>query len=965
MVGASALSLRGWWFESQPNRTQDPQMNFSTSCTHLIIKRPDRSEKFLAACAAGIWVLQKDYVLESAQIGHWLNEENFEWLCEPGDVSASAYPREVSHLWRKHIATQGGRGAFFGWKVVLEHFVDEQLYWRLLRILLAGQAKIYPRIPPDKDVTFVIRMDKLTFSPTVEGLPCVTATYICKHLLKGPILSPDKSLRANGAGVLARATSRDRNPEEAANDLLSTGSALGSFEQQTCCEIQEEPLTDGLPCVPIKKFRSCREDTEGMNNVPTVPLNKRLERLSNFISSKQFMCSLYHRSCTLACGFSRTRECRQVRKMTQSAVKRVQNKIDCEYFTQALSDVRSNICVKLRPPEMLMHNILQHILRKCDVLMMSQFADMFQRLLTAFPPGSAKDMADYYMNVLFYKQGCDHDNDGWNLLKKAVKMSFTDVTECPEKSQLKEVYIKLLSCFIALFEFELFFINIRNTEESLSDSTTLGPFVLEKLFYTNSGIATLTCSGIEWLGQQLVEQFRTTQDNVTAMNVVISECLGDMLSVIVEFLFLWNKISGVQSTFLRNFAYFLAVLSSDLTTLAIGRFVKSIGSPWLQMEVCRMILELIFEVDNVQTEHQSSTLHGIVHSFVNIKSMKRKTFIQQVSSDRKRGLQEESSTPRNGSADKLADDACCSINRKGETKLHAACINNDVKGLSQLLSIPGIDINVQDNAGWTPLHEACLHGHTACVEAILNMQPDVNLMIGVKGVTPIHDAVMSGNRDIVELLVRHAGSTFLHVHLNNNITVLDLLKGHFPQEGLARLIEDVEHATDKVCVKGNACGDYGAVNDTKCSHNIEQTRDHVLMLNQRPETSGPFSSSCANDQEVYCLLVFLMLKNYIWVNRLHRLTCLAVAEGGEMKDKLSILMRLSCQAHGPIASYLEDLRILVELPQYVTLLHRSLEKSLSPHPLSKRTREVLHNILVISSSVSKPEHGKYFSHDEH
>uniref|UniRef100_A0A8C4Q3Q9 Uncharacterized protein n=1 Tax=Eptatretus burgeri TaxID=7764 RepID=A0A8C4Q3Q9_EPTBU len=505
------------------------------------------------------------------------------------------------------------------------------------------------------------------------------------------------------------------------------------------------------------------------------------------------------------------------------------------------------------------------LFQKCDVLMMSQFADMFQILLSAFPSWSAKDMAEYYISILFYKQGCDHDNDGWDLLKKAVKISVADVTDCPGKSEQKEVYIKLLSCFITLFEFELFFINTRNTKES-SEPTTFGPFVLAKLFCTNSGVAPLTWSGIEWLGQQLVEQFRTTQDNV------------------------------------------------------------------------------------------------MVHSFVNIKSMKRKTFIQQVSSiDRKLGLLEESSTPKNGKADELADHPCCSLNRKGETKLHVACINNDIKGLSQLLSIPGIDINIQDNAGWTPLHEACLHGHRACVEAILNMHPNVNLMIDVKGVTPIHDAVTNGHWGIVEVLVRHAGPTFLQVHLNNNVTVLDLLKSHFPQEKLVKLMQDVEHATDRLCVKGNAHGGDGAVFETACSRDIKQTRDRKLMS----VISQPFSCSCADDQEVYCLLVFLTLNNYIWVNRLHQLTLLAVADGGETKDKQSMLMQLSCHAVGPISSYLEDLRTLIELPQHVTLLKHSLEKSFYPHPLSKRTQVLLNNILIISSRVSKPQHGKYLTRDEH
>ncbi|KAK2501553.1 hypothetical protein MC885_017447 [Smutsia gigantea] len=49
------------------------------NCTHLIAERLCKSEKFLAACAAGKWVLTKDYVIHSARSGRWLDETTYEW----------------------------------------------------------------------------------------------------------------------------------------------------------------------------------------------------------------------------------------------------------------------------------------------------------------------------------------------------------------------------------------------------------------------------------------------------------------------------------------------------------------------------------------------------------------------------------------------------------------------------------------------------------------------------------------------------------------------------------------------------------------------------------------------------------------------------------------------------------------------------------------------------------------------
>ncbi|KAK7808577.1 hypothetical protein U0070_015937 [Myodes glareolus] len=100
-------------------------------------------------------------------------------------------------------------------------------------------------------------------------------------------------------------------------------------------------------------------------------------------------------------------------------------------------------------------------------------------------------------------------------------------------------------------------------------------------------------------------------------------------------------------------------------------------------------------------------------------------------------------------------------NLKGETALHRACIKNQVEKLIILLSLPGIDINVKDNAGWTPLHEACNYGNTVCVQEILQRCPEVDLLTQVDGVTPLHDALSNGHVEIGKLLLQHGGPELL------------------------------------------------------------------------------------------------------------------------------------------------------------------------------------------------------------
>lgn len=51
-------------------------IQFEAGCTHLVIKSPNRNEKFLAFCAAGKWVLSIDFLEDSIKAGHFLPVRN-------------------------------------------------------------------------------------------------------------------------------------------------------------------------------------------------------------------------------------------------------------------------------------------------------------------------------------------------------------------------------------------------------------------------------------------------------------------------------------------------------------------------------------------------------------------------------------------------------------------------------------------------------------------------------------------------------------------------------------------------------------------------------------------------------------------------------------------------------------------------------------------------------------------------
>ncbi|XP_012271761.1 tonsoku-like protein [Orussus abietinus] len=122
--------------------------------------------------------------------------------------------------------------------------------------------------------------------------------------------------------------------------------------------------------------------------------------------------------------------------------------------------------------------------------------------------------------------------------------------------------------------------------------------------------------------------------------------------------------------------------------------------------------------------------------------------VQESSTSTKRRNKSKGSSTRTGFVVKR--------NNKGESQLHVACIQGNMKTVERLLAA-GHPTNTRDYCGWTPLHEAVNHGFTEVAKLLLQAGADVNDPGGPMcgGVTPLHDAAACGNFSSMNLLIQH------------------------------------------------------------------------------------------------------------------------------------------------------------------------------------------------------------------
>ncbi|KAI8801806.1 BRCT domain-containing protein [Cladochytrium replicatum] len=123
-------------------------------CTHLIVGKPNRTEKCLAAIASGVWVLRPSYVYASDDSGCFVDEDEHEWNVSIETPAEDHQTILAARRWRTALSDGDYTNkAFSGWNILL--LVEGKKRDGYLRVLRAGGAMVTYDVRSARDIEHV------------------------------------------------------------------------------------------------------------------------------------------------------------------------------------------------------------------------------------------------------------------------------------------------------------------------------------------------------------------------------------------------------------------------------------------------------------------------------------------------------------------------------------------------------------------------------------------------------------------------------------------------------------------------------------------------------------------------------------------------------------------------------------------------------------------------------------------
>ncbi|XP_058230754.1 SMC5-SMC6 complex localization factor protein 1 [Hemibagrus wyckioides] len=730
---------------------------YKETMTHLITTNPTPSEKFLAACAAGKWIVTPQFVLDSVKHKAWLPEASYE-LNLTANIKAPVTANPLQK-WRENVARGITSGAFQDWVVYLE--IEDHVRRAMFeRILKAGKAKLCTDKSATQAITHVLTKDGSKTSRKLTA-PYFNITYIAEHLF-GAVCS-DMNWSIN----------------------------LNKVSQQASCVRPEV-----MECAPITV------EDEPMDITDNSFLFKLEETLKDYITRME----VQKRKLLKVPGFYTfyTPVLPTERAKVKVDFSIVQSLVECSLFDQALEEVQGCLNPGVLPPESVLHVFMQYALHgEAETYFLGMFNIVLNDILCNNPTWSTPKSTRYFLKIL----QCPQCESGvWPFLQTSVRFCLGSTATChslpsPASKELLHFHGNLQAFILRLFQLEL------HATASAEQAAGSRGSVLYSMFWNVWEKMTLSSKPLQQLAELLVEATLWALHSSEKWRLRVLGTLQEILAVVVEY---WaqehTRLNSriVQKGF-QDLAEHMAILCQDLHPDTLRELVPALPSHQLRMLTADAIFRNICTRNGLLIRSEPLSLHKIVFSYLKALGQlcgckprhlpKHSTKRTVTPSSNSQGGRERKDV--GGSAKDRAKNmpkGFHRVNFAGETLLHRACKRNHVEKVLQILSLPGVDANVKDHVGWTPLHEACNHGSTECVRALLQHCPGLHLDSQVEGVSPLHDALLNQHTHIAKMLLRHAGSVLLQLRDCSGHTPLDLVSSAALCEELIRSAEEGDAA---------------------------------------------------------------------------------------------------------------------------------------------------------------------------
>nr|XP_046243026.1 SMC5-SMC6 complex localization factor protein 1 isoform X2 [Scatophagus argus]XP_046243027.1 SMC5-SMC6 complex localization factor protein 1 isoform X2 [Scatophagus argus]XP_046243028.1 SMC5-SMC6 complex localization factor protein 1 isoform X2 [Scatophagus argus] len=704
--------------------------------THLIIPQVLSSEKFLAACAAGKWVVTPDYVLDSIKNGSWLPEGPYEVALSTCTTS-TFYP---VRQWREKVASGRITGAFQGWRVLL--MVQEPTRRAMFkRLLKAGRAKVYRcPLPSHASVTHVMAKP-ITEDSKSHNAPCYPVSHIVQHLFGSNCVDMKFNIKDDHPADMKKASFVDV-------DFAKLEAELSDYV------IKQE----GRPRLRFFEFLGYHDPHRPQSQATETDFSN----VGSMIECGLFIEALDSIRSAVFPGLL------PPAPYLISLLEYAQQGNATSVFLRNLQQVMYNLLVT-NPPWLTPSTVRRYYIQvlqcpRCKTglwpFLETAISYCLSSEVTCHPlPGPALPTLLHFHSdllgfVLKLFQGELHSVTTWDFV-------------LPEGKGVSHA--------------------------SASGSLLYGTFwtVWERSTLLSRAVKRLT----QFLMQAAVKDYA---DRGEKQKLHLADTLLDLLSVLVEFWcqqhFKLNQ--NLVEKGLKDLAEHFALVSQDASPQVLSELVVRIRSTRLKLVIADAIFRNLCCTNGVTIGDEPLSLQKMLLSYLpalgSLALSPTTTHLKtgrtsHSCANQETGCSAQSSLVNETSTEKEnIPRGLNRVNAAGETLLHRACKRNQVETVLQILALPGTDINVKDHAGWTPLHEACNHGSTSCVEALLRHHPAPVLDNQVGGVSPLHDALLNGHMDIARILLEHAGSALLQQTDGDGRTALDLVSATSQKEELLR-----------------------------------------------------------------------------------------------------------------------------------------------------------------------------------